>query len=1066
MVKIIRVMVIVVAMFIMTTASMYTQESTIIQKNDEFDQDSNELVTQSDPSTTGKGVKAPKGSEINKINASSLLNYPVPKGDAVYMGFQQKLIDLAQDGIEKEISITPPAPIYIPDNGYLYIPKGINVQLGGNAKIYLGNNTTLYVNGTLYAEYPDKVIKARDKTIKNALYIADPLTKGTTARREMARLDGGVLDYSEIDDYILSESAFSYVSSTNGVDKIYVNTKKYDIDVKRDLGIVFWDNNGVSYQLIIEDNRTTEELTTTLITLFSPLIGTDDTIVRADLYSYDTSAFNADILENQSNTDIKSTSIDLDWRFNSSLSTQIIDEAIQVSRISEKGKPILDFQGITSDSFIANYGDEYQLVTKEKNNKMHVEISEGGFARDYKGIKVAKYTAKKESGVNQYTISTSKFSEEILIVIDQIFPANGVLQKKGGNTFIEFDLMLNKDEHLNDNYLVQTMLLGNSVITEEDVLTYIESPTVRGSKARNKIDITQNAKVSHYKDGIVYLHVYYLDSKYVSRYGLKIDLNTGTVSNYEFFINKKLGDKTAVETVESVITVTESIIDLKPPVIVIDQASQMKVDIANGVILEYIGPNGFDVPMRIDIPSSVEGSEIKKVSDYAFAQLGTDYLEFDSMIVTIPTTVTALGDAVFQVSNITELTIPSSITIIPNALANHAGQLKVVNLPNTITSIGDDAFNGCRNLTGINIPNTVTSIGARAFEGCSELKDLYIPASVKTIGTNAFLGVPAIDKLSNNGFLIVNNILMLYTGTEKNVVIPEGVTSISNSAFGTEYIEYGFWGKASRDKSPSQISSVTLPSSLKSIGDYAFAGIETLEKVTFNDGLESIGKASFYDCKNLKTIDLPTKLVSIGHYAFGSTGLTKLTTPNNLKSIGDYAFAYNQITSVTLSDSISHVGAYAFHVERDKAKIVFGHEAEYCEVNAIPKNLLSVGEYAFKDCSFSKSFVIPASLTDIKTAFAYTKINQKVTIPGRYKEIPDKAFEYAEFKDLIIESGITKIGDQSFAYCKLLETALLPNTLVSIGDKAFAACYNLKVKIPDSVIIMPGSAFYESKIIK
>ena len=669
---------------------------------------------------------------------------------------------------------------------------------------------------------------------------------------------------------------------------------------------------------------------------------------------------------------------------------------------------------------------------------MYIKTPENGFTKDYKSLKLAKYEGKKESGINQYTFNTS-FSKDIFIVMDEIYPENGILQKNGSNTFIEFELMLNKDKKLPDNHIVTTKLLGNSIITDEDAITYFESPTINGSKAKNKIDITQYAKAGNYKDGILYLHVYYPNSDYVSRYGLKIDLNTGLVSNYEFFINNNIGNKPVKEGVQSELTKTEVLNKLKPPVIVVDKASHMEVDIANGIILKYMGPDGYDVPSRIEIPSSIQGTEIKKIVDRAFVNLGADTA---TTIVTIPNTVTTLEGSAFWGANITELTIPDSITVIPDALAYGCSQLKTVNLPNGITSIGDDSFGRCVKLETINIPNGVTEIGSNAFDG-----------------------VPAFDNLANNGFLIVNNILMLYDGTEKNVVIPEGITSISKTAFGIEYTKHGSFGNTGFNKHK-EIASITFPSSLKVIGDYAFAGISTLEKVNFNAGLESIGNGAFYDCKNLKTIDLPSKLISIGDYAFGSTGLTKITTPNSLKSIGDYAFAYNQIASINLSDNITHVGAYAFHVEREYAKYAYGHEAGYSKVNAIPKNLKNVGEYAFKDCSFSKGFVIPKSLTDIKTGFAYTKIDGKLTVPGHYIKIPDKAFEHSEFKDLIIESGVKEIGNESFAYCKLLKTASLPNTLVSIGDKAFAACYNLEVRIPKSVISLPGSAFYESKIIK
>ena len=112
-------------------------------------------------------------------------------------------------------------------------------------------------------------------------------------------------------------------------------------------------------------------------------------------------------------------------------------------------------------------------------------------------------------------------------------------------------------------------------------------------------------------------------------------------------------------------------------------------------------------------------------------------------------------------------------------LEEYTGNDAEVVIPEGVTSIGDSAFSGCTNLTAITIPDSVTSIGNYAFGECTKLTTITIPDSVTSIGGNAFWGCKGLaDK---KGFVIINGTLYYYCGFEKNVVIPEGVTSIGGA---------------------------------------------------------------------------------------------------------------------------------------------------------------------------------------------------------------------------------------------------------------------------------------------
>ena len=152
-------------------------------------------------------------------------------------------------------------------------------------------------------------------------------------------------------------------------------------------------------------------------------------------------------------------------------------------------------------------------------------------------------------------------------------------------------------------------------------------------------------------------------------------------------------------------------------------------------------------------------------------------------------------------------------------------------LPSSITSIWWYAFQGCSGLTELTLPKSVTSIGDSAFYGCTGLTELTLPNSVKSIGESAFCGCSGLEKImvesgnsrydsrDNCNSIIDTETNTLIVGC-KNSVIPNGVTSIGDSAFG--------WC--------SELTELVLPNSVTSIVESAFAYCSGLEKITVESG--------------------------------------------------------------------------------------------------------------------------------------------------------------------------------------------------------------------------------------
>lgn len=189
------------------------------------------------------------------------------------------------------------------------------------------------------------------------------------------------------------------------------------------------------------------------------------------------------------------------------------------------------------------------------------------------------------------------------------------------------------------------------------------------------------------------------------------------------------------------------------------------------------------------------------------------------------------------------------------------------------------------------------------------------------------------------GFVIENGVLTKYQGTDANVVIPDGVTSIGGSAFYQNKI----------------ITTVTIPAGVTSIGKNAFYQCTNLFRVTLPDSLVSLGQSAFSGCEGLLSITLPEKLEIIGGKCFDHCyNITKIVIPDSVTNIGKSAFDYcSGLTNVTLSNNISEICEYTF-----------GRCSSLTSIT-IPDKVTNIAGYAFGWCSSLTSITIPDSVISI-----------------------------------------------------------------------------------------------------
>jgi hypothetical protein len=415
----------------------------------------------------------------------------------------------------------------------------------------------------------------------------------------------------------------------------------------------------------------------------------------------------------------------------------------------------------------------------------------------------------------------------------------------------------------------------------------------------------------------------------------------------------------------------------------------------------YSGRNGVVV-----IPSTLGGYPVTTIGDGAFGDddfTGSMAMAMAGLTiatsVTIPNSVTSIGNSAFSGSGLTEILVNG------NNL-NYASVDGVLYNKDITVLIQYPRGN---TQTSFTIPSGVTSIGAYAFQSCTGLTNITIPNSVTSIGNSAFSGL----------------------GLTK-VTIPNSVTTIANSAF----------------NDCTKLTGVTIPNSVTSIGDTAFSGCTKLTGVTIPNSVTSIGIYAFVFCSSLTSVTIPNSVTSIGDSAFcDCTGLTGVTIPNSVTSIGNEAFSgCTKLTGVTIGSGVTSIGNGAFGLcDRLTEILVNGNNLNYASVGGVlyDKDITVLIQYPIRNTR--TSFTIPNGVTSIGTyAFQSCTGLTNITIPNSVTSIGEGAFSGCMvLTSVTIGSGVTSIGDSAFSLCTALTGVTIPNSVTSIGKGAFSDCTKL-----------------------
>lgn len=262
----------------------------------------------------------------------------------------------------------------------------------------------------------------------------------------------------------------------------------------------------------------------------------------------------------------------------------------------------------------------------------------------------------------------------------------------------------------------------------------------------------------------------------------------------------------------------------------------------------------------IHLPSSLQ--KLSGTGTFSGASALTD--------ITLPEGIAITEGSTFsECTSLKSITLPASITTIPSYMFAGCSALERVTAKGTITAIGNSAFKSDTALTEIPDLSQVTSIGDRAFYGCSALKTVDLH-SVTTMEYGAFQGCDALSgEIDLSNLEEIPGHAFCYDPNITSVITCPTLRSIGDWAF--------IWA---------DISTISLPETLNSIGTYTFYKASLSGTVALPDSLTQLGASAFSGCEEVNAIQIGSGLKDIPANAFaGCTNLKTITVNNRREDV-------------------------------------------------------------------------------------------------------------------------------------------------------------------------------------
>ncbi len=364
--------------------------------------------------------------------------------------------------------------------------------------------------------------------------------------------------------------------------------------------------------------------------------------------------------------------------------------------------------------------------------------------------------------------------------------------------------------------------------------------------------------------------------------------------------------------------------------------------------------------------------------------------------------------------------------------------------------------------------------------------------------------------------------LIKYTGSEKNIVVPDRIEDKPVLTIGYECFAYTTESDITdtdryipSNPALKEAESIVLPDTIVYIYSYAFEGCEKLTSINIPNSIEGVLSYVFSGCESLKEITLPGKDFSYGEDFFAESCIEKINLTEGITKIPEYFLKGTKVTSISIPSTVSTVSKKAFNLSECKTVVfedispmldnlssienafAFFDKTEYAKYpkyletvafrylpSAIPYNDLYKVRYE-KESGFWYMEYIGEKITASEaedgfgyyinesgeaiiteytgTQFAVTvpeKVGAEATVVG----IDRRAFAGTCVTEVVIPDTVKEIGNCVFFGCKSLEEVVLPDGITQIGAAVFQNCTLLKkINWPSSMYYIPPEMFYNCR---